>query len=401
MRTTPFPARNPYDDACIHLAAEAIRSGNLYGIGGTYTRRFEESFAELYGAQFAIATSSGTAAIHTALAALDPSPGSEVITAPITDAGTIVPILYQGCVPVFADVDEHLGMDPASVESLITERTVAIIVVHLFGNASDVRQLRAIADRHQVPLLEDCSQAHVTPLDGKLLGRYGHIGMFSLQQSKHMTTGDGGVVITDDPELAERMSLFRDKGWARSGFGPRSYPILGLNYRMTELQAAVGIPQIDRVKSVVARRRSLALRIDSYLDQAVGVRKFTPLPGCEASYWCYPFFVEQWPAETFSAALKAEGIPTMPGYIGEPIYSCMAALRDRRTFSDSSYPLSEPVHDTVTYALGLCPSAEAALQRLVVFWLHEGMTDADADDVGKAIAKVAANLEPVGAEVAP
>lgn len=391
-RQHPFPDRNPYDEACVDLATAAIRSGNLYGIGGQFNARLEDEFAKSYGVAHAVAVSSGTAAIHTAIAAFDPPPGSEIITAPITDAGTIVPIIFQGCVPIFADLDEHLGMDPASVESLITERTAAIVVVHLFGNATDVESIAQIAARHDIPLLEDCSQAHQTHFRGRTLGCYGTVGMFSFQQSKHMTTGDGGMVITDDDAIAERMRLFRDKGWARAGFGARAYPVLGLNYRMTELQAAVGIPQIGKVGQVIAKRRELADRIDSHLEGVAGVRRFVPTPGCEASYWCYPFFVDNWTTAAFADALAALGVPTLPGYIGDPIYQCMSVLRDGRTFGGSDYPLGPPVHPEVRYESGCCPRAEEHLRHLMVFWMHEGYSLADADDVGRAIARVASDL---------
>lgn len=389
VRTEPFPARQPFSEEGVALAAEAIRSGSLSGSNGRLTTRFEREVADLYGARHAVAVSSGTASIHTALAALDPAPGSEVISAPITDAGSIAPVLFQGCVPVFADLDAHLGMDPDSVERLITPRTVAIVAVHLFGNATDVRRLREIADRHGIALLEDCSQAHVTRLEETYLGRYGHIGMFSMQQSKHMTTGDGGFAITDDDALADGMRRFRDKGWARQGFGPRSYPSLGLNYRITELQAAVAIPQLSIVASVVERRQRFAAVVDAVLASVPGVSTMTAQPGCAPSYWCYPFFVDDWPVDRFCEALAAEGVPTQPGYIGEAIYSCMAPLRDRATFGGSGYPLTEPAHPPVAYPAGLCPVAEDALRRLVVFWAHEDMTEQDARDVGAAIAKVA------------
>lgn len=392
VRVSPFPARQPFNDECLELVTAAVRSGNLYGIEGEYTTRFEREFASYYEASHGIATSSGTSAIHTALAAFNPEPGSEIITAPITDAGSVIPILALGCVPIFADISAGYGMDPMSVEEKITEQTSAILVVHLFGGASDVRRIREIADRYGIALIEDCSQAHATKLDGRYLGRYGHAGAFSLQQSKHMTTGDGGMVITDDPELAERMRLFRDKGWNRRGFGPRSYPSFGMNYRMTELQAAVGIPQLRTLQQVIDRRRSLAERINSHLRDDASVSLFGPLNGSDASYWTYPFEVPQGRTVSFGEALAFEGVPVLAGYIGEPIYQCMSALRDHSAFGASQFPFVPPFHEPVSYERGLCPTAEAALERLMIFWLHEGMSDADADSVGLAIAKVSRGL---------
>lgn len=369
VRSGPFTTRQPFGEDAVRLATEAIRSGTLFGVGGELTRRFETAFAAYYGARHAVTVSSGTAAIHTALAALSPEPGAEVITAPITDAGSVLPILYEGCVPVFADVaGDHLGMDPAVVEACVTERTAAIIAVHPFGGATDVRALRDIADRHGITLIEDCSQAHGTRFHGEFLGRHGHVGVYSLQQSKHMTAGEGGVCVTDDDRLAAQMRLFSDKGWDRAGAGARGYPRLGLNYRASELVAAVSLPQLSTLDDVLARRRRVAALLDTAVDKAPGATRWQALAGCDASYWCYPFFVSGDIAR-WARALAGEGVPTTPGYIGRPIYECMAALAD-------------------TYPPGLCPRASDALSRLVVFWVHEDMTGDELADVGAAIVKV-------------
>ena len=189
--------------------AEPVRAGRADG------HRVRAALAALYGADLAVASTSGTAAIHIAIGAINPEPGDEIITAPITDGGTIVPILYQNAIPVFADIDRTYNMDPASVERQITPRTKAILVVHLFGNPCDMDAMVDIACRHGLWLIEDCSQAHQTTYKGRLLGYLGDVGCFSLQQSKHMTTGDGGVTITNNLALANRLINFRDKGWNR------------------------------------------------------------------------------------------------------------------------------------------------------------------------------------------
>lgn len=372
VRWGPLTARQPFPPDAVRLATEAIQSGSLFGVGGPLTARFEREFAAYYGARHAVTVSSGTAAIHTALAAVDPEPGAEVITAPITDAGSVLPILYQGCVPVFADVTEHLGMDPEAVEACVTPRTAAIIAVHPFGGAADVRALREIADRHGIALIEDCSQAHGTRFHGEFLGRYGHVGVYSLQQSKHMTAGEGGVCVTDDDQLAARMRLFSDKGWDRAGGGARGYPRLGLNYRASELVAAVTLPQLSTLDHVLARRRQAAAALDVAVDKAPGATRWQPPPGCEASYWCYPFFVSG-DITRWARALDAEGVPTSPGYIGKPIYECMSTLAD-------------------AYPPGRCPRATNALRHLMVFWLHENHTDDEITDVATAIVKVGTAL---------
>lgn len=372
VRRGPLTARQPFGEDAVRLATEAIRSGSLFGVGGPLTARFEAEFAAYYGARHAVTVSSGTAAIHTALAAVGPEPGAEVITAPITDAGSVLPILYERCVPVFADVADHLGMAVDAVEALVTERTAAIIAVHPFGGATDVRALRAVADRHGIALIEDCSQAHGTRLHGEFLGRYGHVGVYSLQQSKHMTAGEGGVCVTDDDDLAARMRLFSDKGWDRAGAGARGYPVLGLNYRASELVAAVALPQLSTLDDVLARRRQYAEQLDVAVDKTPGATRWQPPDGCDASYWCYPFFVAG-DLTRWAQALAAEGVPTTPGYIGKPIHECMAPLAD-------------------AYPPGLCPRASEALSRLMIFWLHEDLTEDEITDVGNAIIKVGTAL---------
>ena len=287
-RTEPFPKRTPFGDEEIALVTEAIRSQNLFGLGGPKVTALEKDFAALYGAKYAVASTSGTSAIHVAVGTVNPNPGDEIITAPITDAGTIVPIVYQNCIPIFADVDETYNMDPADVERKITDRTAAIIVVHLLGTACNMDAMVDIARRHKLPLIEDCSQAHVTKYKGRFLGTLGDIAAFSLQQSKHMTTGDGGVTITSRDEWAERMFLFRDKGWTRKpGWGPRSYEFLALNYRMTELQGAVALAQVKKVRGVVEKRMELGNYLTEMISDLPGIGTAPVTPGSEHSYWMY------------------------------------------------------------------------------------------------------------------
>src|SRR3989338_5747677 len=219
----------------LKLVHEALLSQNLFCIGGTMVPRLEQEFAQAYGVPYAVASTSGTAAIHTALGALDLEPGDEVITAPVTDMGTVIPILYQQAIPVFADVDASCNMDPADVERKITPRTKAILVVRLFGNPCDMDAIVRIAKAHGIPLIEDCAQAHVTEYRGRYVGTIGDIGCFSFQQAKHMTTGDGGMTITSDKAYYERMKFFVDKGYARKPWGSRVYLFHAPNYRMNEL----------------------------------------------------------------------------------------------------------------------------------------------------------------------
>jgi perosamine synthetase len=395
-RTTPFPSRAPFGEEEINMVTKAIRSQNLFGLGGPMVLELEKRFTELYKTKYAVASSSGTAALHLAIAAINPNPGDEIITAPITDAGTIVPILFQGAIPVFADVNETYTMDPKDVERKITPRTKAILVVHLFGNACDMDAMVKIAKKHKLPLIEDCSQAHTTKYKDQFLGTYGDIGCFSLQQSKHMTAGEGGVTITNNENYQTRMSLFRDKGWKRAEPGkPRTYLLLGLNYRMTELQAAVAIVQCGKVQEVVRKRNELGKQLTKSIAGIRGVEAPVVTPGTEHSYWTFSFQVKGTTPEAFAEALVAEGVGVSPRYIAAPIFTCMDPLAERRTFGNSSFPLDGPqISRRIEYKEGLCPRAEQALSQMVTFWLHEHLTKEDIQDVANAIKKVAEALIP-------
>ncbi len=390
-RSQPFPKRTPFGKEEIAFVIEAIQSQSLFGLGGPKVTKFERAFAKLYNVEYSVASTSGTAAIHIAIGMIDPNPGDEIITAPITDGGSIVPIVYQNCIPVFADVDESYNMNPKDVEAKITERTAAIMVVHLFGNSCDMKAMLEISSKHNIPLIEDASQAHVTKYRGKYLGTLGDIGAFSLQQSKHMTTGDGGMAITNREDLAERMSLFRDKGWTRKpDWGPRTYLFLAPNYRMTELQAAVGLAQIGKVQRVVEKRRALGNYLSELISDVEGVIPAPITEGSEHSYWLYPLRVERWRINKFAKVLKEEGIDNWLGYIGEPIFLCMDALAAKRTFGNSRHPF-DGCHGgrSIEYAQGMCPVTENMLHHLLTISINENYSKSDIEYIAGAIHKVA------------
>lgn len=391
VRSRPFPSRTPYGEEAERLVLSALRSQNLFGMGGPMHDALEGELAAFYGAEHAIACSSGTSAVHVALAALDLEPASEVITAPVTDAGTVAPILFQQCVPVFSDVDRHYCMDPDDIERRITDRTAAILVVHLFGTGCDMRRIAQLARSRGLALIEDCSQSHAVKLDDRWLGRWGDIAAFSMQQSKFLTTGDGGFVLTDNAAYARRMRAFRDKGWFRGEPGSRHYPILGLNYRMTELQAAVGRSQLPGLRQVVLRRQQLGGQLAELLEKVDGVSPQVPTPGSEHGYWLFPLEIDtgRWSPEAFATALRAEGVPAGVGYTGDPIYICMRALADGRTFGSSGLPLTLENARPPVYGPGLCPRVEALLGRLLTLSLNERFDETDIEDMAQAVEKVA------------
>ncbi len=187
----------------IALITEAIQSGTLTSTKGQFTKELENRFAQRIGASHAHAASSGTAAIHTAIAAIDPEPGDEIVTTSITDMGALTPILYQGAIPVFADVDPATcNVTAETIEKVLSPRTRAIIVTHLFGNPCRMNQIMELARARGIPVIEDCAQAFLAKCGDQYIGTIGDIGCFSLQQGKHITTGEGGLVTSNNPDLA-------------------------------------------------------------------------------------------------------------------------------------------------------------------------------------------------------
>ncbi|MBM4084570.1 MAG: DegT/DnrJ/EryC1/StrS family aminotransferase [Planctomycetes bacterium] len=396
VRKKPFPSGKKVGFDELRELMDVIESGNMYRYPGAKVPKLEEEFARLYGTKHAIASTSGTASIHVAVGMLNPNPGGEIITAPITDLGTVVPILYQNAIPIFADVDyETFNMDPADVERRITEKTKAILVVHLFGTGADMDAILDIARRHKLMVIEDCSQAHVTEFKGRLLGTIGDIGCFSLQQSKHMTTGDGGMTITNNDDLAERGKFFQDKGWRRAAWGPRAYLFLAPNYRMNELSAAVGLAQCRKVKDVVAKRAKLGDLLTSLLKDAPGVHPQKVLPGAKHSYWSYGMTVDErlGSPDEFAQAVRAEGVSAGAHYIGLPIFLCAEALSQKKTYGASECPFSCPhARPGIEYTPGQCPVCERVLNRMITTGISEFWSEDDIRDMGKAFVKVAKAL---------
>ena len=204
--------------------AEVIASGILTSTKGSFVKKLERGCAEKFGIKHVYACSSGTAAVHAAIAALDPEPGDEIVTSPITDMGALAPILYQGAIPAFAEVDPRTwNVTAETIQAALSPRTRAIIVTHLFGNPCDMDDIMALSRLRGIPVIEDCAQAFLARVHGRLIGTIGKIACFSLQQGKHITTGEGGLVGTDDDALARRINLFINKGWGHGDPDPDHY----------------------------------------------------------------------------------------------------------------------------------------------------------------------------------
>ncbi len=373
------------------LLRDVIESGTLNCTKGTQVKAFEQAFAARYGVPHARAVTSGTAAVHAAVAAIDPEPGDEIVTTSITDMGAIAPILYQQAIPIFADVDPvTLNVTPETVAARITPRTRAIIATHLFGNPCDVLGIRRVADAHRIPVIEDCAQAYLATQAGRLVGTIGAIGAFSLQQGKHMTTGEGGVVITQDPAHARWMTLFSDKAWGYGDPRPDHY-FLALNYRMTDLQGAVARAQLAKLEGVVARRQQAAAALTGRFSDLPGLTLPAPRADATHVYWKYPLIVDpavvDGGADALGAALKAAGVFCAPRYIQKPAFQCQL-FTERKTYGKSRCPWSCRERDgggAVTYDAADYPGTTQGLERVVVLPWSEFYGDEHVDFLAAAV----------------
>lgn len=375
----------------LELLTQALESGTLNCTKGTLVTRFENAFAERLGVEHSCAVTSGTAAIHTAVAAVNPEPGDEVISSPITDMGAIAPILYQAAVPVFADVDPRtLLVTAETIAPRITNRTKAIIVTHLFGLPCDMEPIMELAERHKLIVIEDCAQSYSAIYKGKPVGTIGHIGCFSLQQTKHITTGEGGIVVTNDPNFGRRMRLFHDKAWGYGDPKPDHY-FLALNYRMTELQGAVALAQLDKLDFSVRQRQDMADRLTKSLQDLPDVQLPLPTPDSSHVYWKYSLRMEEDNVGEVARLLREEhGIASAPRYIQKPAFMC-EVLRDHRTFGQSHWPYDgecragEP---PVDYDPANFPGTSDGLARVLVLPWNERYTEEHVDYIAAAIRSV-------------
>ncbi len=338
IRTKPFPAWPVYDEREEHNLLEVLHSGRWGVLAGDKTAEFERRFAEYQAAAYGICVPNGTLALEMALRALDIGPGDEVITSPYTFVATANAVLAVGAVPVFADISlASYNLDPAQVANAITERTKALIPVHIGGRPADMDALTDLAGRHNLRILEDACQAWGAEWRGRRVGAIGDLGTFSFQSSKNITAGEGGIVVTNDAGLAERCWSLHNVGRVRGGAWYQ-HEIVGWNLRMTEWQAAVLLAQLERLPKHTVRREANA----RYLAEAVSeVRGITPLPDDPriTQHARHLFIMRYDPAafggrtrDEFIAALRAEGIePVTPGYV--PLHRTPAIRRAMAGFS--------------------------------------------------------------------
>jgi perosamine synthetase len=375
----------------LELLRQALEMGTLNCTKGTFVNKFEKLFAERIGVASACAVTSGTAAVHSAVAAVNPNPGDEIISSPITDMGAITPILYQGAIPVFADVDpKSLLVTAETIAPRITHRTKAIVLTHLFGNVCDMDPIMELAAKHNIVVIEDCAQSFDAKYKGKYVGSIGHIGCFSLQQTKHITTGEGGIVVTNDPEFARRARLFHDKAWGYGDPKPDHY-FLALNYRMTELQGAVAVAQLGKLNWSVTQRQKRALQLTERLRGLKNVELPEATPGATHVYWKYALRLEKDNVGEVAKLLREEyDLASAPRYIQKPAFMC-EVLRDHRTFGNSHWPYDgecrkgEP---EVDYNPDSFPGTVDGLAHVLVLPWNERFTEEHVDYWAAAIEDV-------------
>jgi perosamine synthetase len=386
IRSTTLPyGKQSVDDDDIAEVVAVLRSDWL--TTGPKVSEFEKAFAEFCGAHDAVAVSNGTAALHAAMYALGIKGGDEVIVPAMTFAASANCVVYQGGTPVFCDVDpDTLLIDPAQVEAKITERTKAIIAVDYAGQPCDYDVLREIADRHHLALVADACHATGGSYKGRPVGTLADLSTFSLHPVKPITTGEGGLITTDDPEMARRLRLFRNHGITtdhrqREMQGSWFYEQvdLGYNYRLSDLQCALGISQLRKLPAWVVRRQAIARQYDAAFDTMPAIRRLAVRPDVSHAYHLYvikidPTVVQTDHASMFSA-LRVEGIGVNVHYI--------------------------PVHLHPYYRThfgtgpGMCPNAEAAYEQIFSLPIFPRMSDEDVNDVISALHKVLGQPEQI------
>jgi dTDP-4-amino-4,6-dideoxygalactose transaminase len=414
VRTKLFPAYNTIGEAEKSAVLRVLESGNLSQFlgawhkdffGGPTVQKFENDWTKAFGSKYAISVNSNTSGLFAAIGACGIKAGDEVIVSPYTmSASALAPIIY-GAVPVFADVDDlNYGLSPESIEKCITPRTKAIIVVHLFGNPAKMDEIMTIANKYNLKVIEDCAQAPMALYKGKPVGTIGDIGIFSLNYHKHIHTGEGGILTTNNEQIAERIYLIRNHG--ENIVEPKGvqdvFNTHGFNFRMTEIEAAIGIEQLKKLPSLIEERIDNVKYFTNELKKINGLT--APFIELESKHVFYLHalkfdkrifgidrntFVDAVKAEIPSAILR-EDTPLMgSGYV-RPLY-LQPLYQQRATHCSFN---CEKYKGHVNYNKGICPNAEKFhYEELITHeYIRPGMTKEDMMDVIIAIEKVCKNI---------
>ena len=415
LREQPLPARRTMGEAEKQAVIDVMDSGELSGffgspgpqwLGGEKVQQFERKWADNYGYKHAISVNSWTTGLTTAVGAMGIGPGDEVIVSPYTMSASATAILFYGGIPVFADIDpDTFNITAATIEPRITPRTKAIMVVHIFGQTAEMEAIMALARKHNLKVIEDGAQSPGVKYKGKPICGFGDIGGFSLNYHKHIHTGEGGMLVTNDDQVALRCQLIRNHGENLVEVQPIEdlTNMLGSNYRLTELQAAIGVAQLDRLDGYVAHRQRLAAHFGKQLAGIPGLTPAKVAEGAEHAYYLYPVrydaSVTGISRKAFVQAVNAELPPVkvweqtgfIEGYI-KPLY--LAPLYQKKiAMGRSGFPWNANSGVEYNYSKGICPVVERMYDHELIYTplMREPLTESDIDDFVAAIKKVLAN----------
>ena len=397
VRTSPWPKWPLFTDKDKADLAALLDDGRLTSITGPKVREFEEKYAAAFGARYALATCNGVTAIHLALAALEIGPGDEVIVPAHTFIGTSIPVLMANAIPIFVDIRrDSFNIDVSKVEAAITPRTKAVIAVHLNGLPADMEELRAIAARRRLAVVEDACQAHGAVYRGTRVGTLGQISCFSFFEDKVLTTGEGGMVLTNDQGLFELARCIRSYGEEPvTNIAERKYEHvrLGFNYRMGALPAVLGCNQLDRLDQMVAKRNANANYLRKRLAGVPGITPPPDFPDRLSAFYKFVCRIDTAAIRTdvlnFVEAIKAEGVPATPRY-PKPL-PLQKVYREKLGYGRTHCPYDcDKYGQDLDYTRGSWPEAERVGREAFVLLVHPSEEERDLEDAAAAVEKVAA-----------
>lgn len=405
LRETPFPTYVTLGEEEKRAVMEVMDSQVLSDFLGTWSDKFyggsrvqalERAWESYFGVKHAVSVNSATSGLYAAMGAAGVGPGDEVIVSPFTMSASATPPLVYGAIPVFADIDpETFCLDPVSVRQRITAHTRAIVVVDIFGHPAEMNEIMKIAQEHKLTVIEDTAQAPGAQYHGRWAGTLAHMGVFSLNYHKTIHCGEGGVIVTDDDELAERLRLIRNHAElvVRNKGTQNLVNMIGFNYRMTEIEAAIAREQLNKLDPLVQARIEAAHYLTKRLQSFSGITPPVERPGIRHGYYVYAMRYDAAqigvPREVFAAALKAEGVPVFEAAY-EPLY-LQPMYQQRIGFGNDGFPWTySGYRGSVSYERGICPVAERmhANELLYTNVCHANVTQADLDDWLAAVEKV-------------
>jgi dTDP-4-amino-4,6-dideoxygalactose transaminase len=412
VRTAPLPLEFPgvhyMDEEEIEAATRVLRDRSPFRYYGVKLRgeveQFEKEFASHLGAPYAVAVSSGTGALHTALAALGVGPGQEIIVPAYMWVSVVAAVVNLGAIPVLADIDETFGINPEDLQARITPRTRGIIAVHMSGAAINIVPLSQIARQRGLFLLEDCAQANGASIGGQKVGTFGDMAIFSFQMNKNMTCGEGGCVVTRDPRLYRRAVACHDLGYARDDQGRLDFDdpdlcVWGRGYRLDELRGAVLRAQLRKMPAIVDRMRHSKYRIRQALERLPGVqlRRIVDSAG-DTGAFLITTYASPAIAKEVNRALRAEGIVTHPQGVsnilmtdwGLHLYYNIVSLVMKRSVDRLGFPwnLAENAASEKRYDKGTCPVADSLFGRSIIMSIPSCLGSQDESDIVHAFTKV-------------